>query len=348
MDDIRVINVATAVPQYVVDQSMVRTIVTRVFGERVADLDRLLRVFEHDHIATRYFVRPPEWYEHDHGFGEANAVFAASALDLAENASRSVLGSDASAVRAVVVVSSTGVMTPSLDASLIQRLGLPSTTKRLPVFGLGCAGGVSGLARAAEVSRGLGGATVLLVAVEVCSVTFRQSDTRKSNIVASSIFGDGAAAVLVGAIGNGPVIADSHSTLFPATSDIMGWDVSDNGLSVRFSRDIPAFVREHIPAVLTDACETWGIDRQYIRDVIAHPGGSKVLEAYSEATGLPNETFDLARSVLHDYGNMSSASVLFVLEHWMRASHGHPPLAVMAALGPGFSSELVLLRTTDA
>jgi alkylresorcinol/alkylpyrone synthase len=343
----RILNVATAVPQHVVDQSIVRAIVERVFGHRVTDLERLLRVFEHDHIHRRYFVRPPEWYESDHGFGETNAVFAQSALDLAEVAARNAAGPDIDKVRAVVVVSSTGVMTPSLDAALIQRLALPSTTKRLPIFGLGCAGGVSGVARAAELSRALGGAFVLLVAVEICSVTFRQSDTRKSNIVASSIFGDGAAAVLIGGEGGGPQIVDSHSTLFPDTHDIMGWDVTDDGLAVRFSRDIPTFVRENIPQVLESACRAWNIERSDVCDVIAHPGGSKVLEAYSQATGLPAETFDMARTVLRNFGNMSSASVLLVLEQWLRSAAPRQRYSLMAALGPGFSSELVLLRNSE-
>lgn len=347
MSDIRIVNAATAVPQYVVNQSMVRGIVERVFGERVHDLDRLLRVFEHDHIHTRHFVRPTEWYERDHGFGEANAVFAESALELSVRAARAAAADRIADVRAIVVVSSTGVMTPSLDAALIQSLGLDTSTRRLPIFGLGCAGGVAGLARAAEMSRGLGGALVLMVAVEICSVTFRQSDTRKSNIVASSIFGDGAAAVLVGAEGTGPVIVDSHSTLFPDTHDIMGWDVTDNGLSVRFSRDIPAFVREHVPSVLKKAFTSWGIPREELREVIAHPGGSKVLEAYADATGLAAATFNGSREVLRNYGNMSSASVLFVLHQWLNSNVQRPRYSLMAALGPGFSSELLLLRNTQ-
>ncbi|MBU3679701.1 MAG: stilbene synthase [Candidatus Kapabacteria bacterium] len=348
MSDIRILDVATAVPQHVVDQSMVRGIVERVFGERVHDLDRLLRVFEHDHIHTRHFVRPTEWYERDHGFGEANSVFAESALELSERAARLAAADRLTDVQAIVVVSSTGIMTPSLDAALIQRLGLSPSTRRLPIFGLGCAGGVAGLARAAELSRGLGGSPVLMIAVEICSVTFRQSDTRKSNIVASSIFGDGAAAVLVGSVGTGPAIVDSHSTLFPGTDDIMGWDVTDNGLSVRFSRDIPAFVREHVPAVLEKACTSWGVPQEELREVIAHPGGSKVLEAYADATGLAAATFDGARDVLRSFGNMSSASVLFVLHQWMNSNRPRPRYSVMAALGPGFSSELLLLRNMDA
>lgn len=347
MSDIRIMNVATAVPEHVVDQSIVRSIVERVFGDRVHDLDRLLRVFEHDHIQTRYFVRPTQWYERDRGFGEANAVFAESALELSVRAARKAAVGRLSDVRAIVVVSSTGVMTPSLDAALILGLGLDTSTKRLPIFGLGCAGGVAGLARAAELSRGMGGALVLMIAVEICSVTFRQSDTRKSNIVASSIFGDGAAAVLVGSEGDGPVIVDSHSTLFPDTHDIMGWDVTDNGLSVRFSRDIPAFVREHVPSVLKKAFTSWGIPRKELREVIAHPGGSKVLEAYADATGLAADTFNGSREILRNYGNMSSASVLFVLQQWMNANVQRPRCSVMAALGPGFSSELLLLRNVD-
>ncbi|MBU3698607.1 MAG: stilbene synthase [Candidatus Kapabacteria bacterium] len=346
MISVGVLKVATAVPKHVVDQSMVRGIVDRVFGSRVSDLERLLRVFEHDHIHTRHFVRPIEWYHHDHGFAESNAVYTETALELSLEAARRVLSGFDGAIKAVVFVSSTGIATPSLDAAIIQGLGLAASTRRLPVFGLGCAGGVAGLARAAELSRAFGGEPVLMIATEICSVTFRQSDTRKSNIVASSIFGDGAAAVLVGASGSGPLIVNSHSQLFPATEDIMGWDVTDAGLSVRFSRDIPSFVRHNVPGVLAEACAAWGIEQSQIREVIAHPGGSKVLEAYSDVTGLPASSFDDARQILRQYGNMSSASVLFVLDAWLASGARAEPYAIMAALGPGFSSELVLLENT--
>lgn len=340
--------IGTAVPEHIVDQQAVRATVERVFGGRVTNLDRLLSVFEHDHIHTRRFVRDPAWYRTNHGFAESNAVYASSALDLAEQAAqRACAGIDVD-IAGIVVVSTTGIMTPSLDALLIQRLGLSPYTIRIPVFGLGCAGGVAGLARAADLSRALNGAPILMVAVEICSVTFRQSDTRTSNIVASSIFGDGAAAVVVSSAPHVVSIASGVSTLFPNSTDIMGWDVMDEGLSVRFSRDIPSFVRTHIPAVLDHAYLQWNIARADVNAVIAHPGGAKVLDAYAHASGMPTETFAHAKNILRTYGNMSSASVLFVLDAWYndvnRSRTGH---AIMAALGPGFSSELLLLDLHD-
>lgn len=336
--------VGTAVPEHVVDQQMVRATVERVFGSRVPDLSRLLSVFEHDHIHTRRFVREPAWYAHDHGFAESNRVYAESATKLAERAARIACDGREHDIAAVVVVSTTGIMTPSLDATLIQRLGLSPHTIRVPVFGLGCAGGVAGLARAADISRSMNGAAVLMVAVEICSVTFRQSDVRTSNIVASSIFGDGAAAVVVSGAPHDVSINTGVSTLFPDTHDIMGWDVLDDGLSVRFSRDIPSFVRSNIPGVLSHAYATWSIAARDIAAVIAHPGGAKVLDAYAEATGLPTAAFSHARETLLTFGNMSSASVLFVLDAWYKDQHRTKSgYALMAALGPGFSSELLLL-----
>lgn len=342
MINVRIDGIGTASPEYIVDQQMVKSTVERVFGASVKDLSRLLQVFEHDHIQTRRFVRPPEWYAEHHGFAEANAVYAESALHLASKAARIALNGREDKVEAIVVASTTGIMTPSLDAALIQALGLSLNTKRLPIFGLGCAAGVAGLARAAELSRALNGGLVLFIAVEICSVTFQQTDTSKSNIVGSSIFGDGAAAVCVSSRGSGPIIGKGFSSLFPDTQDIMGWDVTDTGLRVRFSRDIPSFVLEHIPTVVAEACASWGISLVDITDVIAHPGGAKVLEAYAVAIGKPRSAFDISRDVLREYGNMSSVSVLFVLERWMHSS-AHQGYALMSALGPGFSAEQLLL-----
>ncbi|MCX6140386.1 MAG: stilbene synthase [Candidatus Kapabacteria bacterium] len=346
MITVHINGIGTASPSHIVDQDTVRSTVERVFGRAVEDLPRLLQVFEHGHIQTRRFVRPPEWYAERHGFAETNAVYAQEALRLATEAARIALAGREEFVEAILVATTTGIMTPSLDAALIQSLGLSLHTKRIPIFGLGCAAGVAGLARAAELSRSLSGALVLFVAVEVCSVTFQQTDASKSNIVGSSIFGDGAAAVCVSSQGSGPIIGTGFSTLFPDTEDIMGWDVADSGLRVRFSRDIPSFVLEHVPTVLREACATWGIDLDEIEDVIAHPGGAKVLDAYAVATGKPPSTFDIARDILRDFGNMSSVSVLFVLERWLQEP-GPRPLALMSALGPGFSAEQLLLRVAE-
>ncbi len=346
MSAIRIMGIGTAVPEYVCVQSSVRRVVDKLFSERVENLDRLLKVFDHLHIEKRHFVREPDWYGEDHGFGAANDLFieTATALSLAA-ARRALSDSKVSAGKfgGIVVASTTGVMTPSLDAHLVQDLGLPMIAVRLPIFGLGCAGGVSGLARAAELSRAHGGAPVLFIAVEICSATFQRNDLSKSNLIGTSIFSDGAAALVVGGGSVGPEIVGSYHRLFPQTYDIMGWDFVDSGMKVRFSRDIPAFVREHIPEVITDACASWGISADEIVSYIAHPGGAKVLDAFAEVIGQPPEVLEASHEILRCYGNMSSASILFVLEHMLMNRKLDSGYGLMSALGPGFSSDQLLL-----
>ena len=346
MAAIRIRGVGTAVPINIYDQSSVCAVVEKMFGKRVENLDRLLKVFDHLHIEQRHFVREPEWYGKDHGFGAANDVFIEAALELSIEAAGKAIGrTDISSDEfgGIVVANTTGVMTPSLDAHLAQELGLPMTVVRVPLFGLGCAGGVSGLARAAELSRAQGGAPVLFVAVEICSATFQCNDLSKSNLIGTSIFSDGAAALVVGSGGSGPEIVGSYHRLFPDTYDIMGWDVVDSGMKVRFSRDIPTFVKTQIPEVIADACAFWNISLDEIVSFIAHPGGAKVLDAFAEAIGRPADALDASREILRKYGNMSSATILFVLEHMIADDMLEPGYGLMSALGPGFSSDQLLL-----
>jgi alkylresorcinol/alkylpyrone synthase len=334
------------VPEHICDQSTVRGIVETMFSRRIDNLDRLLKVFDHLHIERRHFARDPDWYGRNHGFGEANDLFIEAATALSLEAARKALADsavDAGEFGGVVVASTSGVMTPSLDAHLVQDLGLPLNVARLPLFGLGCAGGVSGLARAAELSVARGGAPVLFVAVEICSATFQRNDFSKSNLIGTSIFADGAAALVVGHAQDGPEIAGSYHRLFPQTYDIMGWDVVDSGMKVRFSRDIPAFVRTQIPGVIADACSSWGIAADEISSFIVHPGGAKVLEAFAEAIGREPEVLEASHLILRRYGNMSSASVLFVLEYLLKNGGPGSGLSLMSALGPGFSSDQLLL-----
>lgn len=343
----KILGVATAVPKYAVNQDEVKQFAAALFKDEFHGLGRMLSIFENGNIKTRYFACPLEWYARPHSFNEANGQFEKTALELASCAVLAAIeraGVDPRDIGGVVFVTSTGITTPTLDAKLIQKLGLSFHSVRLPVWGLGCAGGISGLARAAEVAKSLPNSYVVVVSVELCSITFQRNDFSKSNLVGTSIFADGAAAAVLGLNGVGPEIVGSYSTLFPDTEDIMGWDVVETGLKVRFSRDIPSIIRRYLPTLLGEACHKWGLPQTEIKNYIVHPGGAKVLEAYSESLGLINGELAEAKDVLEHYGNMSSASAFFVLEQFLANTAANDSYGVMLALGPGFSAEQVLFR----
>jgi alkylresorcinol/alkylpyrone synthase len=220
--------------------------------------------------------------------------------------------------------------------------------RRLPVWGLGCAGGVAGLARAAELTLTEPEGLVLLVAVETCGLTFCPEDRTKSNFIATALFGDGAGAVLVAgpkAEARGPRIVGSHSTLWPESYDIMGWDITEEGFRVKFSRDIPTIVRRYLRPVVEQFLKQHGLSPEEVAHYVSHPGGPKVLGAYAEALGLGPRQMILAREVLQEYGNTSSASVLFVLERTLEEACVSPgDYGLLLALGPGFCAEQLLIR----
>jgi alkylresorcinol/alkylpyrone synthase len=347
--------VATAVPRHAASQADTRALVAQMFHGSDAGSERLMAVFDHSGIERRQFCMPLEWYTAPHTFEEQNALYVEHALALGRAAAGEALdraGLSARDLDHIVYVSTTGIATPSLDARLSLALGCRSECRRTPLWGLGCAGGAAGLARARDLALADPAARVLLVAVELCSLTFRHEDRDKRNLVATSLFADGAAAAVVEgpatASRNGPrplELLGSHSTLWPDTIGMMGWTVTGRGLHVVFSRDIPSFVREHVRASLEGFLAEHGLALDDTLHVAAHPGGAKVLEAYAEALGRPASAFRHAREVLRDHGNMSSPTCLFVLERQLRAGEigaGEPVL--VSALGPGFAAEYVLGR----
>ena len=342
-----ILSAATAVPSHRIEQRDTKEFARRLFAGRVRDLDRLLPVFDNGQIEARHSCQPLEWYGQKSSFPERNALYVEHALELSEKAARRCLdraGAEPGEVGALFFVSTTGISTPSLDAKLLFRLGLSPNLKRIPVWGLGCAGGAAGVARAADYARAYPRELALLIAVELCSLTFRVGDISKSTLVAASLFADGAAAVLLGR-GEGPEILGSHSTTWPGTEDVMGWDLTESGLKVRFAKSVPQIVRTQTRATVEEACERHGIVLEDLRHLVVHPGGAKVLEAYEEALGLGPGSLELPREILREYGNMSSASVLFVLERFLESyPAGSGEYGTISALGPGFSAEHVLFR----
>jgi alkylresorcinol/alkylpyrone synthase len=345
------LSLATAVPSIVLNQADVVARATSLFDSRRSDIDRLLPVFENAGIATRHSCVPLDWYERPHSWSERNRLYIDNALSLLEQAAGACLKDAAclpTDIDALVTVSTTGIATPSLDAHLIGRLGLRPNVTRLPIFGLGCAGGVLGLARAGALARAMPGARVLFLVVELCALTFRKADQSKSNVIAAALFGDGAAAALIGPArhtsgdGIGLTLGDSGEHTWPDSLDVMGWQVEDDGLGVLFSRDIPTLVRDRFRAPVDAFLASHFLTRTDIDAFVCHPGGAKVITALEEALEIPAGTMQEAREVLRQYGNMSAATVLFVLERLLR-SRSQPRRILMSALGPGFTAAFMTL-----
>jgi len=349
---ISVHGVASAYPPYVFGQDEIMAQARSVFAGRPQLMERMGKSYANAGVRTRNSCVPLSWYESPHGWPERARLFEENAVPLLVAAGRKAL--DAADVRpcdvaATVTVSSTGIVTPSLDSLIQSPLGLAPTVQRLPVFGLGCAGGVIGLSRAAALARATPGQWVLFLCTELCGLTFRGGDDSKSNIIATTLFGDGAAAIVLRADTDGAPAHDAPRIhirawgehTWPDTRDVMGWGVEDDGLAVIFSRDIPTLVRERMRPVTDAFLARHGLVQEDLDGLIVHPGGEKVLGALEEAYGLgPDDLVD-ARDVLADHGNMSAVTVLAVLEKALvRRRKGR---YLMLALGPGFSAGMCLV-----
>jgi alkylresorcinol/alkylpyrone synthase len=346
----RLLALSTAVPPHPLAQSEVAAAAPALFPERGDELTRLLPVYVNAGIERRYSCQPLADYRQPADWCGRNARYIEGALDLLEAAAERCLaeaGLGPEAVDALVTVSTTGLATPSLDARLMERVSFRHEVERLPIFGLGCAGGVLGLARAAALAAGRPGAKVLLLVVELCALTFRRGDHSNANIVASALFGDGAAAALVSVdearAAEAPAITHWGEHTWPDSLEIMGWSVENDGLGVIFSQDIPTLVRRDLGAVMDAYLARHGLIRADIDHYVSHPGGAKVIRALEEVFGLQRGALVDARAVLRDYGNMSAASVLFVLEA-ARRRRGLGGRQLLSALGPGFTAAFATLE----
>jgi alkylresorcinol/alkylpyrone synthase len=343
----RLLSLATAVPPYRLSQREVAAKAPQIFAGLGGRLDYLLPVYDHAGIETRYSCVPLDWYMKPSGWQDRNALYLENALDLMARAAKDCLsqaGLGPEAVDTIVVVSTTGLSTPSLDAHLMARMAFRRDLQRLPVFGLGCAGGVLGLARAAALARAAPGSRVLLLVVELCGLTFRATDTGSSNVVATALFGDGAAAALIAAEDAAPrsaLLAWGEHT-WPASLDVMGWRVEDDGFGVLFSRDIPTILRKRFGDAVDTFLARQGLARSDLAGVVCHPGGAKVIDAMEEVFDLAPGAMVEARAVLRDYGNMSAATLLFVLEKVLaNRARGR---FLLTGLGPGFTAGFLVLE----
>ena len=347
----RIAAVATALPPHKIAQDEARAFAASHFRSQRRDVERLLPVFDHSGIETRYLCVPPEWFMASRTFAEKNALYIEWSTKLGAQVVRTCLDRSGLApekISHIIFVSTTGLATPSIDSRLINVLKLNAHVQRTPIWGLGCAGGAAGLSHAYRAALADPRAVVMLVTVELCGLTFHFGDFSKSNFIATALFADGAAGVLVtgdAVEASGPEILGAQSTIWPDSLDVMGWNFDSVGMQVVFSRAIPAIVREKTRSNMDEFLRTFGLAFNQVRHLIPHPGGAKVMDAYEEALGLADHRLDAARSTLRDRGNMSAPTVLFVLEKTLsNGSVDSGDYAVLTALGPGFSSENVLLR----
>lgn len=342
--DVHLLSLATAVPPYALDQADVTTRARTLFAGR-RDIERLLPVFENTGIHRRYSCVPIEWYAQNHGWKERTGLFLENAVSLLEKVAVDAIAKAGLAredIDAIVVNCTTGIATPSLDAMLVERMGLRRDIVRLPILGLGCAGGVMGMTRAVSLARAKPGSRVLFLVVELCALTFRKDDLSKSNVVAAALFGDGAAGAILSTDGDGPVFGASGEYTWPNTLDVMGWEVEEDGLKARFAQSIPSLVSNDFRTIAQGFARTNDIDLKSIEGFACHPGGAKLLDALEDALDLSRGALADSRAVLRDFGNMSAVTALFVLAR-MQSERGTGERRLLSALGPGFSAAFLML-----
>ncbi|HET9902460.1 MAG TPA: type III polyketide synthase [Xanthobacteraceae bacterium] len=344
---VALVSLATAVPPHAVDQDYVARRAREIYAPTLARHPGLIDVFAHTGIKRRFAACPLDWYEREHGWPERNAAYLAAAGALYREVTGAALrqaGLSARDIDTVVTVSSTGIATPSLEARLSKDIGFRADIGRVPVFGLGCAGGVTGLSLAAKLARTQPRSNVLFVALELCTLAFRRDRIDKAGLVATALFGDGAAAAVLRA-GDAPGslarIGPGYEHQWPDTLDIMGWSIDPFGFGVILSADLPRFVEQQLAAPAASFLAAAGLAAGATR-FVCHPGGTKIVAALERALGFPPGTLEEERAVLRDCGNMSAPTVLFVLERTLRRRIEGP--VALAALGPGFTASFLALE----
>jgi len=348
-----IINVTKIDFEHKLDQKDLKPYSRNLFAEVFKEVDKLIDVFDNTQIKTRNFCVPVDFFLTNKSFEEKNNIYIQTALDKSIEAIEKCLfesGIDKSRITDLVFISTTGLATPSLDALIINKMRLSPYINRTPIWGLGCAGGASGIAKAFTTAKANPEAVILVVAVELCSLTFIRNDLSKSNFVATSLFSDGISACIITgdeAFKETKTKFDikcisSQSRLYYDALDVMGWDFVPSGFKVLFSKDIPTIVNNSVKGDVEKFLTKNDLKIRDIKNFIFHPGGAKVIDAYTNALGLKAEDLNNTRDILKNFGNMSSVTVFYVLEKFIREGFKEGP-GLMLSLGPGFSNEMVLL-----
>lgn len=351
----RIASVGTALPPNRYTQSQIAQALVDRWGPRLPEPRLVNRLFLNCGVDTRYLTLPIDQYPTLSGFGDCNNAWIDTAVTLGEQAitrALAPLGLTPADVSAIFFATVTGLASPTIDARLINRLPFPTAVKRTPIFGLGCVAGAAGIARASDYLRAFPNQIALLLSVELCSLTWQDNDQSIANLISCGLFGDGAAAVVLTgsevplpATIPGPRILATRSTFYRHTEQVMGWSIGDTGFTIVLSPDVPKVVLENLRHDADVFLAENSLTQDQIASWIFHSGGPKVLEAAQSALSLPAEALALSWKSLREVGNLSAASVLFVLAETL-ADHPQPPGAhsILAAMGPGFCLELVLLQ----
>ena len=347
----KIAGVGSAFPKHYYDQELLVAALKNDWRHRLPNPDILDRLEESMKVDGRYTARPIEFYENMNTWGQANDVWIQVGLEIGEQALCRALagaGVEPDQLNALFVTSVTGIAAPSMDARLANRMGLSRNIKRIPIFGLGCVAGAAGIARAADYVRAYPDQTAALLSIELCSLTLQRDDLSMAHLISALLFGDGAAATVVAGDdveANGPEILATKSILYPNTERTMGWDISEKGFRIVLSADVPETVLKHLGEDVDEFLAEQNLRRSDVKSWVMHTGGPKVLEATAEALGITHKDLEASWECLRRVGNLSSTSVLLVLEDVYRNRRPAPgTLSILAAMGPGFCSELVLLR----
>ncbi|MAW60924.1 MAG: type III polyketide synthase [Planctomycetes bacterium] len=349
----RIASVARALPEHQYAQTDICAKLQEIWADHPSIVNRLPQLHANTQVETRHLALPLEEYGKPRSFGEANDAWIKTSVDLGEKALRRALeplGLSPQDIDAIFAVSITGVASPSLDARLANKMRFRSDIKRVPIFGLGCVAGAAGIARAVDYVRAFPDQVAVLVSVELSSLTFQAEDHSVANLISCGLFGDGAAAVVV--LGEerarkmeagGLRVRDTRSIFYHDTEDVMGWRISERGFDIVLSPAVPRIAESQVAPGLDAFLLEHGIEREEIDSWVCHPGGPKVLDGLAKGLGLGRDAVSLAWKTLAEQGNLSSTSVLMVLEETLRqGSPGEDALGMILAMGPAFCSELVL------
>lgn len=354
-------SIGLGIPKHMITQDRVKSLVQHIFPFPEEEMNKFLPVFDNANIDERQLVVTDEWFQKEHTFEDRNKLYQTSALSHSLEAiddcltNKDFLDKDIpyEAIDIIFYISSTGISTPSIDAYIMNERSFHRDLIRMPLWGLGCAGGAIGLARAFDLLKAYPQKNALVICCELCSLTFQKNDLKKSNLIGTAIFGDGiSCALLMGEMspyltfqkGNKPKIMQTSSYTEKDSINIMGWEITNSGFEVIFSKQIPALVetiwKNHLLQFLTRL----ELTEEDIDFLLAHPGGSKVLMAIEDSLQINQTKLNYSYEILRKHGNMSSVTIFYVLHQWMKDHTSRESKSLLTALGPGFSSELLLLE----